>query len=47
LQAMLRSDHRLSLASVRGPCADGRVWIARRVLRDLGLPPAPAGPPRR
>ena len=42
-QATLRSDRRLSLASVRGPCADGRVWIARRVLRDVGLPAAPGG----
>ena len=43
----LLPDDRLSLTVVRGDCPDGvdNVWIARRVLRDVGLPERPPGVP--
>ena len=43
----LLPDDRLSMTVVRGDCPDGpnQVWIARRVLRDVGLPGRPPGVP--
>lgn len=43
----LLPDDRLSMTVVRGDCPDGtnEVWIARRVLRDVGLPSRPPGVP--
>ncbi len=42
-RATIRSDGRLSMAWRRGTCPDGPddVWIARRILRDVGLPARP------
>ena len=44
-RAAIRPDESLSLAWLRGTCpeSNGDVWIARRVLRNVGLPSRPPG----
>jgi hypothetical protein len=44
-RAAIRSANSLSLAWLRGGCPDahGDVWILRRLLLDVGLPPRPPG----